>query len=77
MYWKGPHPLWPLTKGVRREFRRKKIEGFVRVNDSSECTERFASKKLYKGTEEIIGFNPTNQNSFYLLQTFYSDNEII
>jgi len=34
----------------------------------------FNPKELYKGTDKIIGFHPTNQNTLYLLHLFYSDN---
>ena len=36
-----------------------------------------SSKKLYKGTNKIIGFQPTNQSTLYLLYLFYSDNEML
>ena len=34
-------------------------------------------KKLYKGTEKIIGFFPINENTIHLLRLFYSNNGII
>ena len=48
----------------------------IAIKPDSKCYV-FAPKKLYKGTDEIIGFYPTNQNTLYLLHLFYSDNEII
>ena len=41
-----------------------------------DLSKNFIAKKLYKGTDKIIGFHPTNQNT-YFLHSFYSDNKII